>query len=205
MYYKWDFSTFRGLLRKFKGFIDEGCDWPNVNGFGNIFLDLKQEFRAYGDYIRHFKYTLDMLDNLDINEEVRPRSSFLPLSLPLPPFRSFPRSSLLPSSYPPFPLLFHYPLFFLLPFLSCDLSVSSFMISSISTFYFLFFNFSSSPPYFLVAFPFLPFLPPSPSLPSFSPLSFPFPFLQITTVENCYGLFQAITLFIHSQLIWIYY
>src|SRR3990167_6630494 len=80
---------------------------------------------------------------------------------------SFPHSSLLPYSYPPFPLLFHYPLFFLLPFLSCDLSVSSlFMISSISTFYFLFFNFSSSPPYFLVAFSFLPFLPPSPSPPS---------------------------------------
>jgi len=63
----------RGLLRKFKWFIEEGCAWPNVDGFGTIFLNLKEEFLAYGDFIQHFKYTIDILDQLDVGEIERPR------------------------------------------------------------------------------------------------------------------------------------
>merc|ERR1712137_784631 len=41
--------------------------------FGTIFLDLKTEFLAYGDFIRQFKYTIDILDQLDVGEIDRPR------------------------------------------------------------------------------------------------------------------------------------
>jgi len=61
----------RGLLRKFRGFVEDG-DWPNVDGFGNIFLDLQAQFRAYGDFILQFKYTIDLLDRMDIGQVSRP-------------------------------------------------------------------------------------------------------------------------------------
>ena len=64
---------YSGLLRKFRGFVEEGCDWPNIDGFGNIFLDLQEEFRAYGDFIKQFKYTIDLVDQMEIQETSRPR------------------------------------------------------------------------------------------------------------------------------------
>jgi len=61
----------RGLLRKFRGFVEDG-DWPNVDNFGNIFLDLQAQFRAYGDFILQFKYTIDLLDRMDTGALSRP-------------------------------------------------------------------------------------------------------------------------------------
>jgi len=63
----------RGLLRKFKWFVTEGVDWPNVNGFGKLFLDLSDDFKAYGKFVKNFKYAIDTLDRIEAFPQERAR------------------------------------------------------------------------------------------------------------------------------------
>ena len=66
----------RKLLRKFRWFVEEGCDWPNIDGIGKLFLDMSEEFKVYGTFVNHFKYAIDILDLISENPNERPKFLF---------------------------------------------------------------------------------------------------------------------------------